>query len=205
MVVGLGTGSTAAFAIAFLGSRIRNEGLKIQGIPTSLESGRLAEAEGIPLTDFDNVQDIDLTIDGADEVDDEFCLIKGGGGALLREKIVASVTRHQIIIVDESKWNNPLGRFPLPLEVVPFGCQVVRSRVEPLGCQATLRQKEGRTFVTDNGNNILDCAFGSIDDPGDLEQQVISIPGVVECGLFVGLAHRVITGKSDGSIEEKHL
>lgn len=204
MVVGLGTGSTAEFAISAIGARVR-DGLAITAIPTSLASDKQARAEGIPVIDFSESQTIDLTIDGADEVDPGFCLIKGGGGALLREKIVASVTRHQVIVVDESKWKDPLGQFPLPVEVVPFGHDVIRSRVEPLGCRVALRQADGSPFVTDNGNYILDCSFERIPNPGVLEEQILRMPGVVECGLFVNLTNRVITGKADGSVGERTL
>ena len=202
MVVGLGTGSTAYFAIRRLGERVR-DGLRIHGIPTSEQSRIQAEREGIPLMDFAETTGIDLTIDGADEIDPAFNLIKGGGGALLREKLVATASRREIIVADESKLKNRLGGFPLPVEVTPFGWQYVRMQVEALGCRASLRVQDNRTFVTDNGNHILDCAFGVINDPADLERRIAAICGVVESGLFVGLAHHVVIGKADGTFEER--
>ncbi len=203
MIVGLGTGSTAFYAIRKLGERVR-EGLRIRGIPTSEQSRNQAESEGIPLIDFSDATRIDLTIDGADEIDSAFNLIKGGGGALFREKLVAAASLREIIVADESKLKERLGAFPLPVEVVPFGWQFVRLKLEALGCRATLRIREDRTFVTDNGNHILDCAFGAIEEPGDLERRIAAICGVVESGLFVGLAHHIVIGKADGSIEERY-
>lgn len=202
MIVGLGTGSTAFYAIQKLGDRVR-EGLLIRGIPTSEQSRIQAEREGIPLIDFAETIRIDLTIDGADEIDPAFNLIKGGGGALFREKLVATASHREIIVADESKLKDRLGGFPLPVEVVPFGWQYVRLKLEALGCRVRLRVSENRAFVTDNGNHILDCAFGAIDDPADLERCIAAICGVVESGLFVGLAHQVVIGKADGSIEER--
>lgn len=203
MIVGLGTGSTAFYAIQRLGERVRG-GLPIRGVPTSEQSRIQAEREGIPLVDFAEVTCIDLTIDGADEIDPALNLIKGGGGALFREKLVATASTREIIVADESKLKERLGAFPLPVEVVPFGWQFVRLKLEALGCRATLRARENRTFVTDNGNHVLDCAFGAIDDPADLERRIGAICGVVESGLFVGLAHRIVIGKADGSIEERY-
>lgn len=202
MIVGLGTGSTAYYAIQKLGGRVR-EGLLIRGIPTSEQSRIQAEREGIPLIDFAETIRIDLTIDGADEIDPAFNLIKGGGGALFREKLVATASHREIIVADESKLKDRLGGFPLPVEVVPFGWQYVRLNLEALGCRARLRVSENGAFVTDNGNHILDCAFGAIDDPADLERRIGAICGVVESGLFVGLAHQVVIGKADGTLEER--
>jgi ribose 5-phosphate isomerase A len=201
MVVGLGTGSTACFAIRKLGERVAR-GLSIRGVPTSRQSAELAETAGIPLTDLSAVDRIDLTIDGADEVDPAFCLIKGGGGALLREKIVASASQTEIVVVDASKVKDCLGSFPLPVEVTPFGWPSVSRRLAALGCVPVLRGAGGEPFVTDNGNYILDCPFGRIDAPGDLENRILHIPGVVECGLFVGLVHRVLIGRDDGTCQE---
>ena len=203
MIVGLGTGSTAFYAIQRLGERVR-EGLPIRGVPTSEQSRIQAEREGIPLVDFAETTRIDLTIDGADEIDPAFNLIKGGGGALFREKLVATASLREIIVADESKLKDRLGAFPLPVEVVPFGWQFVRLKLEALGCRATLRVRENRTFVTDNGNHVLDCAFGAIDDPEDLERRIASTCGVVESGLFVGLAHQIVIGKPAGTIEERY-
>ena len=201
MVVGLGTGSTAYFAIRKLGKRIE-DGLQIAGVPTSKQSHDLAEEFGIPLTDFNAVDRIDLTIDGADEVDPAFNLTKGGGGALLREKIVASASTREIIVADESKMCDALGAFPLPVEVTPFGWQVTRLHLAKLGCEPVLRRIEGEAFVTDNGNYIVDCPFERIDAPLALESRINAISGVLDCGLFCGLAHHVIVGKADGTCEE---
>lgn len=203
MIVGLGTGSTAYFAIVRLADRIREESLRIRCIPTSERSATLAREQGIPLTSFAEVLHVDVTIDGADEVDPAFNLVKGGGGALLREKFVASASATEWIIVDESKLKERLGAFPLPVEVVPFGWQVTRKRLEDLGCDARFRSSDSAPFVTDNGNYILDCSFGVIEDPPALERAIIGTCGVVECGIFSGLATRIIIGKSDGSLEER--
>lgn len=203
MVVGLGTGSTAWFAIVRLADRIREEGLRIRGIPTSERSAALARERGIPLIGFADALRVDVTIDGADEVDPAFNLIKGGGGALLREKFVASASDTELIIVDESKLKERLGAFPLPVEVVPFGWQLTRRRLQALGCGAELRSSESGPFVTDNGNYLLDCSFGAIKDPPGLEREIVGTCGVVECGIFSGLATRLIIGKSDGSLEER--
>lgn len=204
MVVGLGTGSTAFFAIQKLGQRVA-EGLNIRGIPTSEQSRLQALSENISLIAFDTTTQIDLTIDGADEIDPDFNLTKGGGGALFREKIVAKNSTTVIIVADNSKWVTHLGAFATPVEVVPFGWQATQIHLEKLGCKPQLRQSEGKTFVTDNGNYILDCSFDQIENPPDLEQQIKHLCGVVECGLFTGLAHRVIIGHEDGRIENRTL
>ncbi|MDE0212512.1 MAG: ribose-5-phosphate isomerase RpiA [Deltaproteobacteria bacterium] len=203
MIVGLGTGSTAYFAIVRLAARIREESLRIRCIPTSERSATLARELGIPLTSFAEVLHVDVTIDGADEVDPAFNLIKGGGGALLREKFVASASDTELIIVDESKLKQRLGAFPLPVEVVPFGWQMTRERLRDLGCDARFRSSDSAPFVTDNGNYILDCSFGVIEDPPALEREIVGTCGVVDCGIFSGLATRIIIGKSDGSLEER--
>lgn len=203
MVVGLGTGSTAYFAIVRLAERISDEGLRIRCIATSERSATLARELAIPLTDFSAVLQVDVTIDGADEVDPAFNLIKGGGGALLREKFVASASETELIIVDESKLKQRLGAFPLPVEVVPFGWQLTRRRLEELGCEASFRSSDNGPFVTDNGNYIIDCSFGVIEEPSALEREIVGTCGVVECGIFAGLATRIIVGKSDGGLEER--
>ena len=200
-IVGLGTGSTAYFALKKLGERV-SEGLSITGVPTSQQSHDLAREFGIPLADFGNIERIDLTIDGADEVDGAFNLTKGGGGALLREKIVATASVREIIVADESKMCPSLGAFPLPVEVTPFGWQITLTHLAGLGCDPLLREVDNEPFVTDNGNYIVDCPFGSIDEPKVLEGLVNGIPGVVDCGLFCGLAHHIIIGKPDGTCEE---
>jgi ribose 5-phosphate isomerase A len=201
MVVGLGTGSTSVFAIKRLGERVR-EGLKITGIPTSEASAKLATELGIPLVGFDSVTALDITIDGADEINADFDMLKGGGGALLREKVVASLTKRQICIVDPNKVVEKLGKFKLPVEVVPFGYQVVARRIEALGGKSFLRQTKDadpKNYVTDNHNYILDCDFYPIEDPPALERELKMIPGVVEVGLFINLAHTLIVGNPDGT------
>jgi ribose 5-phosphate isomerase A len=199
MVVGLGTGSTAYWAIRKIGEAVR-DGLRIQAVSTSIDSEKLAEEWMIPLISMSEVEAIDITIDGADEVDDEGNLIKGGGGALLREKIVASASKKLIIIVDESKKVNQLGKFPLPVEVVPFGHEITLRKLRALGCETKLRLREGSPFVTDNGNYIVDCIFHRINRPKELHDAVNMIPGVVDNGLFIEMADKVIIGYPDGSI-----
>lgn len=201
MILGLGTGSTAFFAIRRLGQRVR-DGLKVSGIATSEQSRAQAQEEGIPLVTFEQVAAVDLTIDGADEVDPAFNLTKGGGGALLREKIVALASAVEIIVIDPSKLKPHLGAFPLPVEVVPFASFHTGRQLEALGCSATLRRTGTDAFVTDNGNYIYDCSFGSIRAPAQLESDVESICGVVACGLFVGLTNRIIVGLDDGTVQE---
>ena len=200
-VVGLGTGTTAKFAIERLGERLR-EGLHISGIPTSVESETLARRLNIPLTTLEEHPDIDITIDGADEVDANFDLIKGLGGALLREKIVAYATRTEVIVVDSSKLVKTLGTIaPLPVEVTVYGHAAIARRLAGLGCQPVLRRSKGggpEPFVTDNGNHIYDCRFKGIPNAKELEARIDTIPGVVECGLFVGLAQIVITASEKG-------
>lgn len=203
MVVGLGTGSTASFAVRKLGQRVQ-AGLRIRGIPTSRATEALARGVGIPLIDFSVTTEIDLTIDGADEIDPMLCLIKGGGGALLWEKIVARASREMIVVADAGKVKKVLGAFPLPVEVVPFGYQATARHLEELGLQPTLRRTEaGEVFITDGGHFIFDCASGPISQPAALERALNLIPGVVENGLFVGLARRALIGHEDGTIEER--
>lgn len=191
MVIGLGTGSTAYYAVRRIGQKVR-EGLDIQAIPTSEQTRVLAEKENIPLIDFSSTTQIDLTIDGADEADPQLSLIKGGGGALLREKIIASISKEMIVIGDSSKYRPQLGQFPLPVEVTTFGWQVVAQRIESMGVTPVLRENVGKPYLTDNHNYILDCQFGIIEDPNALEQQLNAIPGVVINGLFNNLATRLL-------------
>lgn len=193
-IVGLGSGSTAAYAVRFLGERVR-AGLKIRGIPTSSQTRRLATSLGVPLTTFDEVQEIDVTIDGADEVDPQLCLTKGGGGALLREKIVASASRQLVIIADSSKQVPMLGNFPLPIEVIAFAQLLVKKKIEALGASVKLRQSNGSPFVTDEGHHILDCSFGQIPDPPALARRLSDMPGVVEHGLFIDMASVVLIAR----------
>ena len=202
MVLGLGTGTTASYLVQILGERVR-QGLRIQGVPTSEATRQLAVAEGVPLTTLEEQPVLDLCLDGADEVDPELNLIKGGGGALLREKIVASAARQRIIMVDVSKCVDSLGAFPLAVEVIPFGWEVTRRQLEQFGGVPTLRQREGKPFVTDQGHYIIDCALSQIEDAPRLNHQLNQLPGVVENGLFVDMTDRLIIGSPDG-IAEKH-
>ncbi len=197
MVLGLGTGSTAALMVEELGRRVA-QGLRVVGIPTSERTAQQATSLGIPLVDFSTHTSIDLTIDGADEVDTgTLDLIKGLGGALLREKIVAAASRRMIVIVDDSKLVPALGRVRLPVEVVRFGWQVTAARLREAGADPVLRGGED-PFRTDGGNHILDCAFADIPDAAALQGRLKAITGVVETGLFIGLATQVIVGSPAG-------
>jgi ribose 5-phosphate isomerase A len=197
MVVGLGTGSTVKYTIIKLGEMVK-EGLDIIGIPTSLATEKLAREKGIKLGDLNDYDYIDLTIDGADEVDGNLNLIKGGGGALLREKMIAYASNYEIIVVDESKVKNYLGDFPLPVEIVKFGYKKTMKNLEALGCKPSLRLKNEVPYITDNGNYIVDCKFEKILQPEKIERKIDEIPGVVEIGLFINLANEVIVGKKEG-------
>ena len=198
MTLGLGTGSTAYWAIQGIGEQVKN-GLSVRAIATSMQSEAMARELGIPIVPFAEIDHIDITIDGADEVDQQLNLIKGGGGALLREKIVASATKFYIIIVDESKLVPQLGKFPLPVEIVPFGWEITNRRLKELGCVPVMRMKGGQQpFLTDNHHYILDCSFGSIPDPALLHDQVSAITGVMEDGFFIGMADIVIAGSPGG-------
>jgi ribose 5-phosphate isomerase A len=183
-VVGLGSGSTATDAIRLLGKRVR-AGLRVLGIPTSRHSARLADRLGIPLTTLEANPQIDVTIDGADEVDPQLRLIKGGGGALLREKIVAAASRREVIVADSSKWVRTLGKFPLPVEIIPFARAPVARCIAALGARVRLRGTHSKPYVTDEGHWILDCRFGQIRDPEGLARMLSQTPGVVEHGLFI--------------------
>jgi ribose 5-phosphate isomerase A len=200
-VVGLGTGSTASLAIRALGEKVRT-GLKIRGIPTSQRSRDLAIQLGIPLTTFEEVQQIDVTIDGADEFDPQLNLIKGGGGALLREKIVASASKQLVIVTDSLKQVPVLGAFPLPVEVIGFAQGLIAARIHALGATATLRRdSHGQIYVTDEGHHILDCRFGKISDPAGLARTLADMPGIVEHGLFVGMTSVLIMAKGSEVVE----
>jgi len=197
MVVGLGTGSTAEIAIRQLGERVK-AGLDIQGVPTSLRTEGLARDLGIPLTTLDDRPQVDLTLDGADEVDPNLALIKGGGGAHFREKVVARASRQEVILVDSGKLVKRLGeRFPVPVEVHRFGWRVAATELSLLGCTPVLREAGAQPFLTDNGNHILDCRFAGIDDPGELERTLNNVPGVLENGIFAGLVSLVVVGEGD--------
>jgi ribose 5-phosphate isomerase A len=208
MRLGLGTGSTARHFVDLLGVRVR-DGLQVVGVPTSEATRAQAESLGIPLTTLDETPELDLTVDGADEFDPSLRLVKGGGGALLREKIVASASARMVVITDSSKRVETLGRFPLPVEVIRFGLEATRRKLiaeaARFGCagEVVLRlQKDGRPFVTDEGHHILDCHFGRIPDAEGLAAALVSIPGVVEHGLFIGLACAVIVADTSGIVVE---
>jgi ribose 5-phosphate isomerase A len=200
-VVGLGSGSTATYFIKLLGEQVKN-GLKIRGIPTSVRSKELAESLGIPLTTFDECQEIAVTVVGADEVDPQLRLIKGGGGALLREKIVASATKLQVIVADASKQVQRLGKFPLPVEVIKFAQALVAKRITALGADVQLRKNaDGSPYLTDENNHILDCRFGAIQDADLLARELSDMPGVVEHGLFIGMANVVLFARGSEIVE----
>ena len=200
MVVGLGTGSTAHYMILRLGERVQ-EGLEIRAVATSKASEATAREVGIPIVEFKDVESIDLAIDGADEIDPQKNLIKGGGGALLREKIIESFAKKLIIIVDESKQVDLLGDFKVPVEIVPFAWELTQKQIEDMGGRTYLRVREGEVFVTDNGNYILDCDFGKIEDPATLSKWLNMIPGVVENGIVPGMADLVVMAYKDGRVE----
>lgn len=207
MKLGLGTGSTARHFIDLLGAKVKG-GMDVVGVPTSEETARQAAGLGIPLATLEDHPFLDITVDGADELDSELRLIKGGGGALLREKIVAMASDRMIVIADRSKLVTTLGRFPLPVEVVPFGLAATRQMIELVasdaGCigEIKLRQgQDGRPFLTDGGHYILDCAFGAISEPEALAEALKFVPGVVETGLFIGVADLAIIAGPKG-IEE---
>ena len=202
MRLGLGTGSTAAMFVEALAERVAG-GLKVTAVPTSEATRLQAERLGIPLVELDETE-LDLTIDGADEIDENFNLIKGGGGALTREKIVAASSRRMVVVADASKKVGTLGRFPLPVEIIPFGAASTARRIgaaaRKVGCDGNivLRRTGDRPFVTDNGNWIVDCHFGAIPAPSDLAVALAIVPGVVEHGLFVALCSGVIIGTAQG-------
>jgi ribose 5-phosphate isomerase A len=197
-VVGLGTGSTAEHAVRGLARRMR-EGLRVHGVPTSKATERLARELGIPLLDLNDIGSVDVTIDGADEVDPDLNLIKGAGGAHTREKLVARATRLQVIVVDSSKLVRRLGEaFPLPVEVLPFGRRLAQLGLESLGCTVELRHRDGEPFRTDNGNHVLDCRFGGIDEPEALERAIKGLPAVIESGLFAGMTDVLVIAGPDG-------
>src|SRR6266849_512745 len=198
MRLGLGTGSTAKYFVELLAERVR-AGLDVIAVPTSEATRGDAERLGVPLTSLDETPELDLTVDGADEIGPDLSLIKGGGGALLREKIVASASARMIVIADATKWVSALGRFPLPIEVVPFGLAATRRAIEAAaaaaGCAGPVqlrRAKDGHAFVTDGGHWILDAAFERISDPKSLADRLDGIAGVVEHGLFIALAQTAV-------------
>ncbi len=200
MVLGLGTGLTANFAIREISRLLKEGSLKdIVGIPSSNQSEKLALELGIPLITFEQKSEIDLNIDGADEVDPDLNLIKGGGGALLREKIIAQSSTRNIIVVDEQKMSQKLGtKWAVPVEIIEFSYKPVAKYLEDLGAEVTLRKNQnGETFKTDQGNIIVDCNFGQIENLGELNKALNSKAGIVEHGLFIGITDEVIIGKSE--------
>jgi ribose 5-phosphate isomerase A len=212
MRVGLGTGSTAAWMVRCLGELVRQDGLKIKGVPTSTRTAALAREVGIEVISLDQAKWLDLTIDGADEFDGDLNLIKGGGGALLQEKIVATASDQMIVIADVGKEVESLGAFPLPIEVIPFGWQTTRALVEEmlismdvLGRDVTLRMNGDRPFITDEGNHILDLHLNRIGSPRQLAMVLNQVPGVVENGLFIDICDIVIVGYGDGRVETRDI
>jgi ribose 5-phosphate isomerase A len=199
MTVGLGTGSTAHWLIERLGERVR-EGLRVRCVPTSRRTEEQAQGLGIPLVALGEVLELDIAVDGADEIGPGLALVKGGGGALLREKLVAAAARRFVVIADASKRVETLGRFPLPVEVVPFAWEVTARRVAAVtNAEPALRRDAGGgVYVTDNGNYILDCRCGRIEEPARLERELKALVGVVESGLFVGMAHLAVVADSGG-------
>ena len=204
-VVGLGSGSTAAYAIEEMGKRVKNEELHILGVPTSYQAFTLAVKCGIPITTLEEHPRLDITIDGADQIDKKLNLIKGMGGALAREKVVASASKKLIIIADETKKVEVLGEnnHPVPMEVLPFAVPLVMHKISEIGGKPLLREGKGKVgpIITDNGNTLIDAFFGLIHKPAELEQKLKKIPGIVETGLFIGMANTVYLGKSD-SVEK---
>jgi len=212
MKVGLGTGSTAEWLVRCLGEMVRDQGLQIKGVPTSVRTAKLARDLGIDIITLDDAKWLDLTIDGTDEYDDKLHLIKGGGGAHLREKVVASASDRMIVIADATKQVATLGAFPLPVEVLPFGMRTTRTLIEEaligadvLGREVTQRMQGDAPFVTDEGNFILDLHLKRIGDPRDLAIVLNQIPGVVENGLFIDICDVVIVGHGNGKVEVRDI
>lgn len=212
MKVGLGTGSTAAWLVRCLGEMVRDEGLRFQGVPTSERTAELARSEGIDVITLEEARWLDVTIDGTDEYDPDLSLIKGGGGAHLREKVVATASDRMVVIADASKRVETLGAFPLPLEVIPFGWQITKTLVEEtligmdvLGRDVALRMNGSDPYVTDEGNHILDLRLNRIGNPRQLSLVLNQIPGVVENGLFIDICDAVVIGYGDGRVEVKDL
>ncbi|MER5170593.1 ribose-5-phosphate isomerase RpiA [Thioclava sp. GXIMD2076] len=212
MRVGLGTGSTAAWMVRCLGERVREEGLNIIGVPTSTRTAELAREVGIKVVSLEEAKWLDLTIDGADEFDPELNLIKGGGAALLQEKIVATASDRMIVISDASKEVAHLGAFPLPVEVTPFGWPVTRTLIEEvlssmdvLGRETTVRMDGDTPLITDEGNHIIDCHLNKIGNPRQLALALNQIAGVVESGLFIDICDMVIIGDTEGRVEVRDI
>jgi ribose 5-phosphate isomerase A len=208
MRLGLGSGSTAAHFVRLLGERVAG-GLRVVGVPTSGRTEEIAKQAGVPLTTLEDSPELDLDVDGADEIGPSLSLIKGGGGALLREKIVANASRRMIVVADSGKNVGELGAFPLPIEVVAFGLKATSRAIEQaagelgLGGPIALRKSAGSPFVTDSGNHILDASFGRIPDPEALARRLADIPGIVEHGLFIGFADLALIASDEGVAELK--
>jgi len=201
MTVGLGTGSTSAFAIEAIGRKIQ-QGLRATAVASSTGSEQLAQTAGITVVNFSEVKTIDIYIDGADEVDKDLNLIKGGGGALLREKILAFNSNEFVVIVDEFKLVTYLGKFLLPVEVTPFAIELTIKQLQKLGCTTIVRQREGKPYITDNKNFIVDCKFKKIEQVEKLQQLIDEIPGVVENGLFLNnMVNKLIVGYENGKVK----
>lgn len=212
MKVGLGTGSTAAWLVKCLGERVKHEGLRFTGVPTSTATAKLAGDLGIPITTLDEAGWLDLTIDGADEFDNELNLIKGGGGALLQEKIVATASDRMIVIADKTKKVETLGAFPLPVEVIGFGMKTTKRLLEEMlesldvmGNTGKFRMKGDQLFVTDEGNHIVDLHLGRIGNARQLSLVLNQVPGVVENGLFIDICDVIVTGHGDGTVEMRDI
>ena len=212
MRLGLGTGSTAAWLVRLLGEAVREEGLRITAVPTSTRTADLAREVGVPISTLDDVRWLDLTIDGADEFDPDLNLIKGGGGALLQEKIVATASDQMVVITDASKQVDRLGAFPLPVEIVPFGWQTTKALIEEslmgldvMGRQASLRLDRDAPFITDEGHYILDLHLRRIGQPRQLALVLNQVPGVVENGLFIDICDRIVIGHGDGRVEVRDI
>ena len=203
MTVGLGTGSTVYFTLVGLAERIQAEKLSIRGVPTSVDTYQKATEMEIPLVGLDEVERIDLTIDGDDEIDHRFRAIKGGGGALLREKVIAAASTRVIVIVDSSKLVPMLGKFALPVEVVPFATEFVRTRLAELGARVMHRTIAGTPALTDQSNHILDAALDEIPKPTEIAAAIAAIPGVVEHGLFLDEIDTIVIGRGD-TVEVRH-
>ncbi|AXT34700.1 ribose-5-phosphate isomerase RpiA [Phaeobacter sp. LSS9] len=212
MRVGLGTGSTAAWLVRCLGEMVQNDGLRIKGVPTSTRTAELARDVGIEILTLDEAKWLDLTIDGADEFDRDLNLIKGGGGALLQEKIVATASDRMVVIADKAKEVESLGAFPLPVEVIPFGWQTTQALLEEtlvamevMGRKTTLRMNGDAALVTDEGNHILDLHLNRIGNVRQMALVLNQIPGVVENGLFVDICDTVVVGYGDGKVEVRDI
>ena len=212
MRVGLGTGSTAAWLVRCLGEKVREEGMRFRGVPTSTRTAELAREGGIEVITLDEARWLDITIDGADEFDAELNLIKGGGGALLQEKIVATASDQMVVIADAAKEVGSLGAFPLPVEVIPFGWTASQALIEEalvsmdvMGRKTTLRMDGDKAYVTDEGNHILDLHLSRIGNPRELALVLNQVPGVVENGLFIDICDRVVIGYGDGRVETRDI